>query len=817
MLYLESPIFFINSLQIHRDFQNPNQFYYFPAAPRIHRDRVTGKPAFQLLKYARDVTDNPRLPPDSKEEVGGGFLTMTVDIGVDDEVLKDTANKLSAYASGEVSLAPVPFHTGAVRLVALGAEGGPPGQTPQQPTNVFVEKIFGSTKPSLYGDNLALFGIHLSQEGATLLEDSFRHGGGLIGVVYDLTYTGIRPAIEVKAEVDYSRVYDRLDAQIGFQYAMIGAELDLTLEFLKEQGAIQIEITQYDPESTGESPLRKEAMELIKNEIIGKFLKPSLQVPTSATRSSGMLDQVVKLSRDLSQPPPSQPSNSGGTTTNNSNNNTPAPVSEGERGPRSMEGRGADSSNGRGGSGGGPGQKGGAGFALSFSLKFVHQEERKKATLDFRVNQAVNRTAAPQGSLMLLTEQLKDMPTDDLIREVNLDDPFFHELRAHIGVTGNWDELGIDKVVVNATYQPDPQGPIVHTDGWTFSSPSDPAKPFNVLLDKNRPTRRYAYTTQVFLKDLPHIESKDRVLVKKEFTEQRELVIQPANEFRPLIIDVEAGAIDWSKTRQVDALLKYSDPDNHFHAEQLFTFRQDKLAPQKWVIYPKNPDLRGYEVNLTYSLNDANSTVFRLAPTRSTEEALVVPGPFRGEPWRIQLIPAVDPEEVREISAEILYEKGGYRFHRQEDFTADDYKPRWVTIPVPDPDPKNDTYSVRWSLTKPDYEVQECPWRSLQASKCPLSDGVHTVETVKLVFTRTVEQAGLSSLVVTLESLSPEGEVIDSDSLVLRGSVAEASTQLLIRQGTPLLYRYRLKKVSGASSQVDESNSNKERRLVVDL
>ena len=25
--------------------------------------------------------------------------------------------------------------------------------------------------------------------------------------------------------------------------------------------------------------------------------------------------------------------------------------------------------------------------------------------------------------------------TDDLIREVNLDDPFFHELRAHIGVT----------------------------------------------------------------------------------------------------------------------------------------------------------------------------------------------------------------------------------------------------------------------------------------------------------------------------------------------------------------------------------------------
>ena len=258
---------------------------------------------------------------------------------------------------------------------------------------------------------------------------------------------------------------------------------------------------------------------------------------------------------------------------------------------------------------------------------------------------------------MLLTEQLKDMPTDDLIREVNLDDPFFHELRAHIGVTGNWDELGIDKVVVNATYQPDPQGSdrayrwldvqlakAIRRSRLTFSSTrTDPPGAM--------PIRRRCSSK---ICRISRAGSRPR---QKEFTEQRELVIQPANEFRPLIIDVEAGAIDWSKTRQVDALLKYSDPDNHFHAEQLFTFRQDKLAPQKWVIYPKNPDLRGYEVNLTYSLNDANSTVFRLAPTRSTEEALVVPGPFRGEPWRIQLIPAVDPEEVREISAEILYEK----------------------------------------------------------------------------------------------------------------------------------------------------------------
>ncbi|MGH8065267.1 MAG: hypothetical protein ACRERE_08525 [Candidatus Entotheonellia bacterium] len=286
MLYLESPILFVNGLQIHRDFQNPNQFYFFPYAPRIHRDRDTDRPAFQLIKYARDVTDNLLMPQETREQIGGGFLMMTVDIGVDDEILEDTRNKLAAYAEGEVMLAPVPSHTGAVRLIALGAGEGQGAESEGQATDIFVEKVYGATKPSLFGDNLAVFGVHLKQEGVTLVEDSFRHGSGLIGVVYDLTYTGIRSAIQVKAKVDYARVYNRFEAQLGFQYATIGAELEATLEFLREQGAIQIEITQNDPEPNTADQLRREAMELIKNEIIAKMFKPSLQVPTAATRTA---------------------------------------------------------------------------------------------------------------------------------------------------------------------------------------------------------------------------------------------------------------------------------------------------------------------------------------------------------------------------------------------------------------------------------------------------------------------------------------------------------------------------------------------------
>ncbi|MCY1013629.1 hypothetical protein OV079_50500 [Nannocystis pusilla] len=384
-------------------------------------------------------------------------------------------------------------------------------------------------------------------------------------------------------------------------------------------------------------------------------------------------------------------------------------------------------------------------------------------------------------------------------------------------MTGDWGELGIDKVVVNATYQPNPAGPLVHTDGWTFAAPNEPARPFNVLIDRENPVRRYRYTTQVFLKDLANIESKARVLVKDDSTAQRDLVIHPANEFRPIQIALEAGPIDWNVTRQVDVVLKYDDPAHEFQAQQLFSFRQDRLAPQKWVVYPQDPELRGYEITFAYHLNDADNTYFRLAPVHSTEEAVIVPGPFRGAPRRVQLIPAVKAEDVRGISAEILFEKGGYRFHRQEDFGADDLKPRWVQIPAPDPDPKSDAYQVRWSITTADWDVQEYAWRHMTTAQCLLGDGTHGVESIRLVFTRSVAEAGLTSLVVTVETLTPTGEVIDDDTLVLRGAATEAATQLLVLQASPLAYRYRLKKVIGADSQSVESTTNHARRLVVDL
>jgi hypothetical protein len=440
------------------------------------------------------------------------------------------------------------------------------------------------------------------------------------------------------------------------------------------------------------------------------------------------------------------------------------------------------------------------GFALTVSLKYVRQEERKKAEFDFQVSQAVNRNAAPQGSLRLL---LGDLNVDNYIREVNLDDPFFRELGARIGVTGDWNMLGIEKVVVNATYQPDPAGPIVHRDGWTFNQTNEDSKPFNVLLDKNRPVRLYKYKTQIFLKDLDYIDSKTRVLEKEDTTEEREKLINPANEFQPLLVRVEAGALDWNTAARVDVKLRYEDSNNAFAADQMFSFTQDQHASRQWVLYPVDPNKRTYKVIFGYTIKDSagNMTYFEYGHDDWSAEGVVVPSPFRGT-RAVRITPAVDREEVQEVSAEVLFEKDGYRYHEDLLFEEGKLGTRTVNIPVPDPDPEHDRYKVRWSILYKNFQTYEVSWTDFQGDRVMLDDGVHTVGSLRIEFYRSPEQAGLVGILLKVESLAPDGTVVDADKLMVRGSQTFCAFELMFQKGTPLRYRYTMTKITATTQEV---------------
>jgi len=83
MLYLDS-VSTVQGLTLYRDYANPKLFYYLPRSPRLARE--AGDPMFQLLIYRRDITDNPAFK--TGDRLGGGFLTMTVDLSVPDATIQ---------------------------------------------------------------------------------------------------------------------------------------------------------------------------------------------------------------------------------------------------------------------------------------------------------------------------------------------------------------------------------------------------------------------------------------------------------------------------------------------------------------------------------------------------------------------------------------------------------------------------------------------------------------------------------------------------------------------------------------------------------
>ncbi len=95
MLYLDSPIGTIGGLMLYRDHQNRNLFYYVAERPRLALN--DGVPEFLFLKYRRDITDNAEFDAE-KDSLGGGFLSFTVDLSVDEKQLDNIKRDLREFA-----------------------------------------------------------------------------------------------------------------------------------------------------------------------------------------------------------------------------------------------------------------------------------------------------------------------------------------------------------------------------------------------------------------------------------------------------------------------------------------------------------------------------------------------------------------------------------------------------------------------------------------------------------------------------------------------------------------------------------------------
>lgn len=267
MLQLGTGMQTIEGITVFPDHADPEQYWYLPGPVTLSR-RADGRANFSFIKFKPGAV--------SGGAKGGGFLAFGVCLKLDPKTESKIRSKLGL--GGDARLSAVPFDEGHVRAVALDlqGEGGTVAASPA-PAGSFhaVEEILGASTPSLFGDNDAIFSLVLSQEGAVILEQALEQGSTPIGVIYELKFTALQPALDISMTIDYSRVYDHFSVGVGANVYFVKADIEAGLEKLRASGAITIKITNF---TTGadQNDREKWAMSFLMDHLLNDWFTPTL-------------------------------------------------------------------------------------------------------------------------------------------------------------------------------------------------------------------------------------------------------------------------------------------------------------------------------------------------------------------------------------------------------------------------------------------------------------------------------------------------------------------------------------------------------------
>ncbi|MBC7985602.1 MAG: hypothetical protein H7X93_02885, partial [Sphingomonadaceae bacterium] len=290
----------VDGISVFRDHADPNQFWCLPGPVTLARREGDNQPAISFLKYKPAVADGGVK--------GGGFamIETTCQLSPQREA-RIKAALASQPGVTDAVLATAPFETGTVQCIALNLQGSAGTSASAAPAGAFnaVEEILGATTPSLDAQNRAAFSLTLSQEGATILAQAFSDGLAPIGVVYSLTYSAMRPAINVEIKADYERIFQQFSASLEGQYMFFRAGLEAAFEQLKQTGAIEIKVFDFTGEAD-EKEKEKWALDFFRDQLLTDWFGPTL-TPGKITGQEAVADplsEVVGLGRSMMEGTP---------------------------------------------------------------------------------------------------------------------------------------------------------------------------------------------------------------------------------------------------------------------------------------------------------------------------------------------------------------------------------------------------------------------------------------------------------------------------------------------------------------------------------
>jgi hypothetical protein len=717
------------ALYVFPDFSDPEQFFYAPNFPRI-ASMEDGSPAIRLLIYRENLDE---IDVDDEEAIA--FLSLDVDLAWPPELIEEAASALRVQdqLARKPRLTPIFFREGSVKLMLLDAATPEEGAAPGTETKTeFVTKIMGAGSPSLYGDNRAIFQASLSKKGAAALSGAL-DGVTPIGVVYSLTFAGLQPAFNIRAKVDWQKVYDHFSEQKHLDLMFVEVDIQKSIDTLIENKSIEFEVTVEGIGSEGMDSEREQVMNSVRQMIFDQFFEATFEREDRAGDSTAdnIVDTLTHIARN-------------GLT---------------------------------------------LGVGYTYRRKEVKVEQLRTLNLDWTARRAAERTIYPQAHMHnLLTGS--NITRDQLITVVDGADARWKILPFEVMAAAAWEADGIAGITVDVEYDDADSGEV-----RAFSVFLDKDKPKITKRDWMDRTSgsgfRYRYEVVFQDSDVPGPEPKVDSGPNWLENEGTALVVHPRMLYDSVQLEVTAiPSFPFDRWPAVQAVVRYRSDDGRFehYADAVLT-QTAKPFQTRFRIDKQVGGQR--EIRLTYigATGERVETPWMPMP----QDQWVVDDPHPNK-LVVRAIVAGDRKNIANLLVDLEYSDFANDIHEtgSMDFAGEKLaQTQSWTVNLADPTQRR--YRYRMTLVTATGEFMQTGWIGTDAPSLPVGEMYVKRLTVEV---NTGELArGIEAIEVTLAYDDPLGDLNESKTFRL-GANARAEWQVNLRDASLRAYSMTTKWIS---------------------
>ena len=273
MLDLSKPYGQVEGLTLYGDHEQADLVYYLADEVDL-RDLAPDRPDISLQVFFPDeaVTGTGSL-----DKAVGSILSLGVQCRV--SAAREAAVRaavLERLGRDSIRLAAPPWEDGTVELLLLDTEGSGPSPA-AAPDDKLVLSVVGSRRPSLSDGLLSgLFHARLDRRGTALVAAALQgETGSLAGVLYDLKYAALRPAVDLRMRADLNRCAEFFKTGAGVQVYYVSADITATFGKMREEGIIKVDLVSQasDPES---EKLVNESVKDFYDVLMRELFKPTV-------------------------------------------------------------------------------------------------------------------------------------------------------------------------------------------------------------------------------------------------------------------------------------------------------------------------------------------------------------------------------------------------------------------------------------------------------------------------------------------------------------------------------------------------------------